>query len=131
MTAPMVKCIDPNCYVYVATPGTRCPAHAMGQTIVVPTPIPAVIPTPPPYIEKAADGAPDLTTIRRPEVKDAWANLSTYACSTCRFFVPKDGPGKPQGRCRRHAPTLDGYPVVYAEDWCGDHKLGTNPSRSQ
>jgi hypothetical protein len=24
---------------------------------------------------------------------------------------------------------MDGYPVVYADDWCGDHKLGTNPSR--
>lgn len=57
---------------------------------------------------------------------DAWADLSTYACSTCRFFVPKDAD---KGRCRRHAPTMDGYPVVYPHDWCGDHKLGTNPSR--
>lgn len=27
------------------------------------------------------------------------------------------------GRCRRHAPTLNGYPVVLPKDWCGDHKL--------
>lgn len=27
------------------------------------------------------------------------------------------------GRCRRHAPTMSGYPVVFASDWCGDHKL--------
>ena len=27
------------------------------------------------------------------------------------------------GRCRRHAPTMTGYPVVYETDWCGDHKL--------
>ena len=27
------------------------------------------------------------------------------------------------GRCRRHAPTLNGYPVVFKTDWCGDHKL--------
>lgn len=27
------------------------------------------------------------------------------------------------GRCRRHAPTMNGYPVVYETDWCGDHKL--------
>lgn len=61
------------------------------------------------------------------QVNDPWANLGTYACRTCRFFVPKD---RGNGRCRRHAPTLEGYPVVYTEDWCGDHKLGTNPSRT-
>lgn len=27
------------------------------------------------------------------------------------------------GRCRRHAPTMSGYPVVMVDDWCGDHKL--------
>ncbi len=27
------------------------------------------------------------------------------------------------GRCRRHAPTMSGYPVVFDNDWCGDHKL--------
>jgi len=27
------------------------------------------------------------------------------------------------GRCRRHAPTMNGYPVVFRTDWCGDHKL--------
>jgi len=27
------------------------------------------------------------------------------------------------GRCRRHAPTMNGYPVVFGTDWCGDHKL--------
>lgn len=27
------------------------------------------------------------------------------------------------GRCRRRAPTMSGYPVVYPTDWCGDHKL--------
>lgn len=27
------------------------------------------------------------------------------------------------GRCRRHAPTMNGYPVVYRNDWCGDHKF--------
>lgn len=28
-----------------------------------------------------------------------------------------------KGRCRRHAPTMGGYPVVFPDDWCGDHKL--------
>ena len=27
------------------------------------------------------------------------------------------------GRCRRHAPTMSGFPVVYESDWCGDHKI--------
>lgn len=61
---------------------------------------------------------------------DRWADQSSYACGTCRFYVPKP-PGS-QGRCRRHAPVVElGYPVVYEDDWCGDHKLGTNPSREK
>jgi len=27
------------------------------------------------------------------------------------------------GCCRRYAPTMSGYPVVFVNDWCGDHKL--------
>ena len=58
--------------------------------------------------------------------KDNWRDLSTYACKTCRFFVPKDDK---VGRCRRHAPVVgEGYPVTYPSDWCGDHKLGSAPS---
>ena len=30
------------------------------------------------------------------------------------------------GRCRKHAPTMGGYPAVFARDWCGDHKLDEN-----
>jgi hypothetical protein len=30
------------------------------------------------------------------------------------------------GRCRKHAPTMMGYPVVFTNDWCGDHKLNEN-----
>lgn len=26
---------------------------------------------------------------------------------------------------------MDGYPVVYDGDWCGQHKMGTNPSREK
>jgi hypothetical protein len=40
------------------------------------------------------------------------------------FYVRKDGVGERElGRCRRHAPTMSGYPVVTPLDWCGDHKL--------
>jgi hypothetical protein len=32
-------------------------------------------------------------------------------------------PSEGLGRCRRHAPTMSGFPVVWPSDWCGDHKL--------
>lgn len=60
---------------------------------------------------------------------DKWDSVTGYCCGTCRFYVPKDGE---KGRCRRHSPTMDGYPVVYEKtDWCGDHKLGTNPDKAK
>jgi hypothetical protein len=60
---------------------------------------------------------------------DVWADKSTFCCATCQWFAAKERAGQDQlGRCRRHAPTLGGYPVVYAlRDWCGDHKLGEPP----
>lgn len=30
------------------------------------------------------------------------------------------------GRCRRHAPTMSGFPAVFTTDWCGDHKIDEN-----
>jgi hypothetical protein len=50
------------------------------------------------------------------------------------WFVPKQaGQFIHIGRCRRHSPTMNGYPVVFVNDWCGDHKLSeswfdANPS---
>ena len=44
-------------------------------------------------------------------------------CMTCIFFAEKSAYNNNIGRCRRHAPTMNGYPVVYQNDWCGDHKL--------
>jgi len=46
-------------------------------------------------------------------------------CKSCMWFVPKAGSDgiTNVGRCRRHAPTMSGYPVVFVNDWCGDHKL--------
>lgn len=53
--------------------------------------------------------------------KDPWAHRSeNMRCRTCMWYAPK---AKSVGRCRRHAPTMNGYPVVYPVDWCGDHKL--------
>lgn len=76
---------------------------------------------------------------------DNWKHRSEgMRCKTCMFFVPKvpkslnpcfpknpeESPReiKPQGiidlgRCRRNAPTLSGWPAVFVNDWCGDHKL--------
>jgi hypothetical protein len=64
---------------------------------------------------------------------DPWVNRSGgMRCRTCIWFVSKvtDRPTKPEvqivGRCRRHAPTMGGYPVVYQNDWCGDHRIDEN-----
>ena len=78
---------------------------------------------------------------------DPWIHRSqNMKCATCMWFVRKSvlgiripksiGLGTPApmaedmvsklGRCRRHAPTMSGYPVVFQYDWCGDHKLDEN-----
>jgi len=52
---------------------------------------------------------------------DNWKHRSdTMRCRTCMYFVEKSDL---LGRCRRHSPTMKGWPVVYHSDWCGDHKL--------
>ncbi len=58
------------------------------------------------------------------KVRDNWGNRSeNMKCNTCMWYAPKQG----NGRCRRHAPTMSGYPVVFSDDWCGDHKLNEVP----
>lgn len=54
---------------------------------------------------------------------DPWVHRSAgMRCSTCMWGVRKGE--TPLGRCRRHAPTMSGYPAIFMEtDWCGDHKL--------
>lgn len=55
--------------------------------------------------------------------RDPWKHRSkNMLCPTCMYYVPK-APSKVIGRCRRHAPSMLGYPVVTKTDWCGDHKL--------
>jgi len=78
--------------------------------------------------------------------EDPWKHRSeSMKCSSCMWFVLKEvqqvfmanlsGQTPPQpveaaqptiGRCRKHAPTMGGYPVTYVTDWCGDHKLDEN-----
>ena len=60
--------------------------------------------------------------------KDPWKHRGKgMVCATCMWHVLKAGenPDKPNklGRCRRRAPTMNGYPAVFENDWCGDHKL--------
>lgn len=71
----------------------------------------------------------------RKQSADPWAGRSKgMRCRTCIWFVAKSVAGlvAPKeeapvvGRCRRHAPSMGGYPVVFQTDWCGDHRLDEN-----
>lgn len=68
--------------------------------------------------------------------EDNWKHRGAgMLCRTCISFVPKvvERPATPEapahkpfpvlGRCRKRAPTMGGFPVVFENDWCGDHKL--------
>lgn len=70
--------------------------------------------------------------------EDNWKHRSEHMrCGSCMYFVEKvviptdprlpssmvETEQRPIGRCRRHAPTMGGFPVVFKRDWCGDHKL--------
>jgi hypothetical protein len=65
-----------------------------------------------------------------PQPEDPWVHRSEgMRCKTCIWFVSKQANNKigyDIGRCRRHAPTMGGYPVVFVNDWCGDHRLDEN-----
>jgi hypothetical protein len=69
-----------------------------------------------PQVRKGPDVQEDFAA-----VDSGWLNRSSFSCQTCIWFVMKGESGC--GRCRRHAPTLGGYPVVYVDNFCGDHKL--------
>lgn len=60
---------------------------------------------------------------------DPWKHRNKgMRCGTCMWFVLKKTAETPSslGRCRRRSPTMNGYPVVFTDDWCGDHKLDEN-----
>lgn len=62
---------------------------------------------------------------------DPWKHRSmVMGCATCMWYIDKVVNDVPSGvgRCRRHAPTMNGYPVVFTHDWCGDHKLDETKS---
>ena len=74
---------------------------------------------------QASDGLVEKESVSN----DPWAHRSKgMRCGSCMWFVRKIDVGSidgttSKGRCRRHAPTMNGYPVVFETDWCGDHKL--------
>lgn len=87
----------------------------------------------------AAQETVSVATKERKEIKenptpaDAWKHRARrMKCQTCMWYVyksrlvPSMGDADRLGRCRRHAPTISGYPVVFEYDWCGDHKLDEN-----
>jgi len=63
-----------------------------------------------------------------PVKEDNWEHRSErMRCKTCMFFVLKDPPTV--GRCRINAPTLKGWPVMFPDDWCGEHRLDENKTQ--
>ena len=67
-------------------------------------------------------------------VNDPWKSKSEgMICVTCMWYVEKGVRTHNDhkiGRCRRHAPSISGYPVVFEIDWCGDHRLDTRDDRN-
>lgn len=64
------------------------------------------------------------------EAEDNWADKSTFVCVTCMWYKPKEmleSTGQPIGRCRAHPPDIRGFPIVYATDYCGQHRMGNRP----
>jgi hypothetical protein len=89
-----------------------------------------------------ADKQPEPT---RGTIADPWIHRSdNMRCKTCIWFVPKTPSAErlseqgysseakvyDLGRCRRHAPSMGGYPIVMVNDWCGDHRLDENKFRA-
>ena len=62
--------------------------------------------------------------------EDNWVHRAkTMRCATCMWYTAKlksNGELGPIGRCRKKAPTMGGWPVMFESDWCGDHKLDEN-----
>lgn len=63
--------------------------------------------------------------------EDYWVHRSkNMRCNTCMYFLGKpllEAQTNNIGRCRRHAPTMSGFPVMFGTDiGCGDHKLDEN-----
>lgn len=75
------------------------------------------------------DAAECVEAAPEPLPDDPWIHRSTQmSCRTCMAFVAKATMRLPDergvlGRCRKHAPTMGGFPAVFEKDWCMDHKI--------
>jgi len=70
-----------------------------------------------PHIQTGKSG------LKPKEIKDPWKHRSTgMKCNTCMYYVQK-GDKEGFGRCRANAPSMKGYPAVFSNDWCGNHKM--------
>jgi|GEM_PF-4183626 len=59
---------------------------------------------------------------QQPEDPDPWKHRSDgMRCKTCMWWLRKGGTRI--GRCRRRAPAMSGFPVMFEHDWCGEHRL--------
>lgn len=61
--------------------------------------------------------------------KQSRETVSRPLCSTCRFWQRGEGPLLDGGACHIRAPGEEGFPISFAEDWCGEHKALPLPSR--
>ena len=83
--------------------------------------------TPPLDSLTLSEYAKTLSDETKPPSADNWVNRSQgMVCGSCRYWVEKKGKRADFGRCRRHAPTMSGWPANFGTDWCGDHKLDEN-----
>lgn len=56
-----------------------------------------------------------------PSEDDVWPrriDVRVRTCNTCKWWELTDGTNL-QGRCRCKSPGF-GWPMTFAEDWCGD-----------
>jgi len=61
-------------------------------------------------IAAIAGGVTGLTDVMR------GAPVEAECCRNCRFFKESSG----AGLCRAETPSIQGWPVVMMDDWCGD-----------
>lgn len=68
-------------------------------------------------------------------IVDNWGNRSfKCVCLCCMYYHEKTSTAEKSivvGRCRRRAPTVSGWPVVFPTDTCGDHKIDENKIREK
>lgn len=81
-----------------------------------------------PHIQSSDGDWPKVSTVNNNETKEAkdpWVHRSDgMKCRTCMFYVTKNSSNKIEiGRCRATAPSMKGFPAVYPNDWCGNHKI--------